>query len=74
MDDRDQTLGYLEVLSTDGQTVLFTLATSELPWKGNKSKVSCIPTGRYRVASHVSDHYGRVFFVIGQEATQDLQF
>ena len=68
MDDRDQTLGYLEVLSTDGQTVLFTLATSELPWKGNKNEVSCIPTGRYRVASNVSDNHGRCFFLIGQEA------
>ena len=68
MDDRDQTLGMLEVLSTDGQTVLFTLATSELPWKGNENKVSCIPTGKYRVASHVSDNHGRCFWLIGSEA------
>ena len=68
MDDTDQTLGILECLGADGQTVLFTIASSELPWKGNKNRVSCIPTGRYRVKSHVSPNHGRCFWLIGSEA------
>ena len=68
MDDGDQTLGILECLGADGQTVLFTIASSELPWKGNKNRVSCIPTGRYRVKSHVSPNHGRCFWLIGSEA------
>lgn len=66
MDDGDQTLGVLECLSTDGQTVLFSLATSELPWKGNENDISCIPTGRYRVKSHVSQNLGISFWLGGR--------
>ena len=66
MDDGDQTLGVLECLSTDGQTVLFSLATSELPWKGNENDISCIPTGRYRVKSHVSQKLGISFWLGGR--------
>ena len=68
MDDATQTLGIMEVLGEDEQTVLFTLATSELPWKGNQNSVSSIPTGRYRVRNHVSPKHGRCFWLIGNEA------
>jgi hypothetical protein len=68
MDDSTQTLGIMEVLDVDEQTVLFTLATSELPWKGNQNSISCIPTGKYRVKSHVSPKHGRCFWLVGNEA------
>ena len=67
MDDGTQTLGILEILDTDEQTVLYSLPTSELPWKGNKNKVSCVPADNYRVKSHVSSKHGRVFWLIGNE-------
>ena len=68
MDDGDQTLGIMEVLDVDEQTVLFTLATSELPWKGNQNGISAIPIGKYRVKSHVSPKHGRCFWLVGNEA------
>ena len=65
MDDGTQTLGYMEVLAEDEKTVLYTLATSELPWRGNKNSVSSIPVDKYRVKSHVSGKHGQCFWVIG---------
>ena len=65
MDDGTQTLGYMEVLAEDEKTVLYTLATSELPWKGNRNSVSSIPVDKYRVKSHVSGKHGQCFWVIG---------
>lgn len=44
------TSGCLEVLDESGN-VLYNLATSELPWVGNKNMVSCIPSGKYLVKS-----------------------
>tara|TARA_R110000796_G_scaffold74056_5_gene166274 strand:+ start:4243 stop:7275 length:3033 start_codon:yes stop_codon:yes gene_type:complete len=67
LDDGTQTLGYMEILDTDETTVLYTLATSELPWKGNRNKVSSIPTDKYRVKSHVSGKHGQCFWLIGNE-------
>jgi len=67
MDDGTQTLGVMEVLAEDETTVLYTLPTSELPWKGNENRVSCIPTDNYRVKSHVSGKHGRCFWLIGNE-------
>tara|TARA_B110000495_G_scaffold57730_1_gene48913 strand:+ start:1191 stop:4301 length:3111 start_codon:yes stop_codon:yes gene_type:complete len=65
MDDGEQTLGYMDVLAEDEQTILYTLATSELPWKGNKNSISAIPTDNYRVKSHVSGKHGSCFWLIG---------
>ena len=67
MDDGTQTLGIMDVLDTDEQTVLFSLATSELPWKGNQNEISCIPVDNYRVKSHSSGKYSRCFWMIGNE-------
>ena len=67
MDDGTQTLGYFEVLAEDESTVLYRLATSELPWLGNQNSVSCIPVDKYRVKSHASSKYGNCFWVIGNE-------
>jgi hypothetical protein len=65
MDDGEQTLGYMDVLAEDEKTILYTIATSELPWKGNQNRVSCIPTDNFRVKSHVSGKHGKCFWLIG---------
>lgn len=39
------------------------LHTGELPWKGNKSNISCIPYGEYLVQMRVSPKYGKVYEV-----------
>lgn len=67
LDDGKQTLGYMEVLDTDETTVLYTLATSELPWKDNQNRVSCVPVDKYRVKSYNSSKYPQSFWVIGNE-------
>jgi len=67
MDDGTQTLGMMDILDEDEQTVLFSLATSELPWKGNQNNISCIPTDNYLVKSHNSGKHGRCFWLIGNE-------
>jgi hypothetical protein len=67
MDDGTQTLGYMEILDPTGQEVIFTFATSELPWRDNRNKVSCIPTGKYKVESNISPNYGKCFWVKGSE-------
>ena len=68
MDDGDQTLGFYEVLNEDESTVLYRLAVSELPWKGNQNSISAIPTGKYRVKSYQNKKYGKCFWYIGNEA------
>tara|TARA_R110000782_G_scaffold268189_1_gene364317 strand:+ start:36 stop:3347 length:3312 start_codon:yes stop_codon:yes gene_type:complete len=65
MDDGTQTLGIMDIFAEDEKTILYSLATSELPWKGNENKISCIPTDNYRVISHVSGKYDRCFRLEG---------
>ena len=67
MDDGEQTLGIMDILAEDEQTIIFSLATSELPWLGNQNNISCIPIDNYVVKSHVSGKYGRCFWLIGNE-------
>ena len=67
MDDGTQTLGIMDVLGTDEQTVLYSLATVELPYRGNQPKISCIPADNYRVASYVTGRWGNRFRLIGNE-------
>jgi len=40
-----------------------TLHTVELPWRDNRTGVSCIPPGVYRVETVTSPRYGRVYGV-----------
>tara|TARA_R100001377_G_scaffold85163_1_gene70603 strand:+ start:746 stop:4093 length:3348 start_codon:yes stop_codon:yes gene_type:complete len=68
MDDGEQTLGIMDIIAEDEQTVLFSLATSELPWLGNQNNISCIPADTYKVKSHVSGKYGRCFWLVGNAA------
>ena len=69
--DGGRTQGYMEVLKDDGRTVEFTLATTELPWLDNENGVSCIPSGKFLVKSHVrpspKPNNSKCFWVIGNE-------
>jgi len=73
-DNGGRTQGYMEVLGEDEITVLFTLATTELPWLGNENGVSCIPSDPepYLVKSHVrpspKPNNSKCFWVIGNKA------
>jgi len=42
-----QTTGFMQVLN-DRDECIFTCMTLELPWKGNKVGISCIPKGVYK--------------------------
>jgi hypothetical protein len=44
---KDVTLGEMSLSNSKGETL--SLKTIELPWKENKSRVSCIPKGTYSV-------------------------
>lgn len=54
----EQTTGSLVVFNHWGSAIL-TLATLELPWLMNQTRVSCIPCGKYVVAPHVSWSKGK---------------
>ncbi len=68
-----RTQGYMEVLDEDESTVLFTLATTELPWLGNENGVSCIPSSPdpFLVRSHVrpqpKPNNSKCFWVVGNK-------
>ncbi len=47
---------------TNGNSTI-TLKTLELPWKENKSQVSCIPTGTYTCKITNSPKFGKVYNV-----------
>jgi hypothetical protein len=67
LDDGRQTLGIMQVYNEDGSEK-FELKTVELPYLGNANNISCIPTGKYLIRPRKNDHYGKHFFLIGQEA------
>jgi hypothetical protein len=52
---------------TEGRLVIpdigFTCFTLELPWRGNASRVSCIPRGPYTCVAVDSPRFGRVYHV-----------
>lgn len=49
---------------TDGDKVLFTCNTMELPNKGNQHGISCIPYGRYDVVPYSSKDHPNVYQVM----------
>jgi len=55
-DDGTETLGALTIF--DELEKVFECKTLELPWKGNKTNVSCIPKGVYHVSHRWSEKYG----------------
>ena len=61
-DNGTQTIGRMFVIDEEEFT-LTDFPTMELPWKNNKRRVSCIPTGTYKVIKHTSPRFGRCFWV-----------
>ena len=57
-----QTLGNLYVYNQLGK-LLLACHTMELPWRDNERRVSCIPTGAYKVVKHQSPKFGESFWV-----------
>ena len=35
----------------------------ELPWMDNKRRISCIPSGLYKVSPHISPHFGPCYHI-----------
>ena len=70
----EQTLGFLFV--KEGDDIVFTCCTLELPWLDNRRNISCIPEGEYTVLRraghekrkythfHVQDVPGRSWILI----------
>jgi len=56
-----QTIGNGYVLEND--FIKFEFKTLELPWINNKRKVSCIPTGDYKVKKRHSKKFGNHFHI-----------
>lgn len=57
LDDGLQTLGILQVYAEDGVTKLYDLKTVELPFKGNKNNISCVPPGKYLIRAGYDGGY-----------------
>ena len=55
-DDGQETLGALVIY--DGLKKVFECKTCELPWKSNKTNISCVPRGVYHVSHRESEKYG----------------
>jgi hypothetical protein len=58
----DQTLGIMAVNDDNGHT-LAAFPTLELPWKDNARRISCVPTGRYKVSKRRSPRFGMSFIL-----------
>lgn len=54
-DDGTQTLGEFVFTGIDGKVIK--LYSMELPWKNNKRNVSCIPKGKYKVITTLSNRF-----------------
>ena len=74
VDDGLQTLGCFDILDEDESTILYSLATVELPWKNNLTCKSCIPAPgpdtRWAVTSRANSKYGKHFFPQGYVQTE----
>jgi hypothetical protein len=55
--------GKLMVQDPQGK-VLFECFTIELPWKENKTSISCIPTGTYKLALRTSQKYAQHIHIL----------
>lgn len=60
--DEAQTLGKLFVYKPNGE-LIFHCFTMELPWRGNRKRVSCIPAGTYPAFFHLSPKFGDSLWV-----------
>ena len=61
IDDGNQTLGVLTLF--DGLDKIFECKTLELPWKDNKTNVSCVPKSVYKVLHRTSEKYKKQFIL-----------
>lgn len=50
----------------------FTCFTLELPWKGNRTDISCIPAGTYPARLRTSPRHGRVYHLNGIERRRHI--
>jgi len=57
-----QTLGRLHVVNAENH-IRYSCHTLELPWLNNKTSVSCIPVGKYKVIKHHSPRFGKCFWI-----------
>ena len=55
-DSGKQTIGIGHIV--DGEKLLYTFRTLELPWKDNANNISCIPVGEYDAFKRVSPGRG----------------
>ena len=55
-DSGKQTIGIGHIV--DGENLLYTFRTLELPWKDNANNISCIPVGEYDAFKRVSPGRG----------------
>ncbi|UZR96068.1 DUF5675 family protein [Chondrinema litorale] len=63
-----QVLGEFKLFDESAQEI-FSAASLELPWRNNESRVSCIPTGKYKAVRRVSDKYAKSYHI--QELDRD---
>ena len=54
---------------TEGMLIIngFRCCTLELPWRDNKSNISCIPPGEYKVKVRHSNKFGNVYWITDVE-------
>lgn len=55
--------GTFGMLVAERDKLTFSCHTGELPWRENKSNVSCIPPGVYLVTRNESRKFGKVYLV-----------
>ena len=56
-DNGVQTVGTLSIW--DGDVIIFSCKTLELPYKDNEKNISCIPAGKYPIKHRESKKYGK---------------
>lgn len=64
IENERQILGELKAYNESG-VLLGVFKTLELPWLGNRRKVSCIPLGVYDIKRGISGKNGNVYNVLG---------
>jgi len=62
--EEKQTLGDFS-LCLDGVSTVFKCVTLELPWRGNRRNVSCIPPKVYPVVPRTSKKFGKHYLITG---------
>jgi hypothetical protein len=62
-ENNNQTLGQLSVINNNNVEV-FVCKTLELPFRGNKRRISAIPYGNYNICKRISPKYGLHLWVL----------